>query len=272
MGRLRLLWRKVSGEQKRQEAAAKLPLKVEGFRLDSARREEIRPGYDGELAKIFFGPKTRLVDKWLHYLERYEQHFGKYRGTSLKFLEIGVFKGGSLEMWRSYFGPTSRICGIDIDPECAAYETPGTTVRIGSQADPEFLASVVAEFGTPDIILDDGSHVAEHQEASFRTLFPLLKEGGLYVIEDLHTAYWPQWNGGYRRKGSAIEIVKDMIDDMHGWYHESPTSTPAQSEIGGIHIYDSMVFIEKKHRERPAYIRIPATDAEALADSEPASP
>lgn len=261
MGRLRNLWRKVSGQTRREAELAKLPLKVEGFRLDSAVREEIRGGYEGPLADIFFGPKTRLVDKWLHYLPVYEKHFGPYRDTDLKFLEIGVFKGGSLEMWRKYFGPNSKICGIDIDPACADYETPGTTVRIGSQADPEFLRTVVDELGAPDIILDDGSHVAAHQDASFRTLFPLLKDGGLYVIEDLHTAYWPQWEGGYRRKGTAIELVKTMIDDMHGWYHDLGTSTPGQTEIGAIHVYDSMVFIEKQKKQRPAYIRIPASEA-----------
>ncbi len=64
-------------------------------------------------------------------------------------------------------------------------------VRIGSQDDPAFLRSVIDEMGSPDIILDDGSHVSDHQKISFETLWPLLKVGGLYVIEDLHTAYFP---------------------------------------------------------------------------------
>lgn len=264
MGRLRSLVRKLSGEEKKVQAEAKLSSRIDSFRLDSSVRNELGKEYQSDLAAVFFGPKTRIVDKWLHYLEIYEQHFAKYRGQDIKFLEIGVFKGGSLEMWRSYFGAQSKICGIDIDPACAAYATPGTTVKIGSQADPAFLKSVVAEFGTPDIILDDGSHVAKHQEVSFQTLFPLLAEGGLYIIEDLHTSYWPKWDGGYRRSGSAIELVKDMVDDLHGWYHDHPTTTPAQHEIGAIHIYDSMVFIEKKRRARPSYIRIPATGSDVV--------
>jgi hypothetical protein len=120
---------------------------------------------------------------------------------------------------------------------------------------------VLAEIGPPDIILDDGSHVAKHQEISFRTLFPMLKEGGLYVMEDLHTAYWRDWGGGYRRRGTAIELIKDMIDDLHGWYHEEPTRTPAQSEIGAIHVYDSVVVIEKQHKRRPAHIQVPGVGA-----------
>ncbi len=231
----------------------------ESFRLNPDERHRIAGEYPGELAKVFFGPKTRLVDKWLHYLDIYEQHFGLYRGADLKMLELGVFKGGSLEMWYQYFGPNSTIYGVDIDPACAAYETANTHIRIGSQDDAAFLRTVIAEMGTPDIIIDDGSHIAKHQEASFRVLFPMLKDGGLYVIEDLHTAYWRLWGGGYRRKGSAIELVKHMIDDMHAWYHDRPVETPAKTEIGAIHIYDSVVFIKKVSRRRPTHIRIPAT-------------
>lgn len=235
--------------------------RLERYRLSGDERERLAEDYTGDLSKVFFGPKERLVDKWLHYLELYEKHFADLRGRDLNFLEIGVFKGGSLEMWRNYFGPAASICGIDIDPDCAGYETTGTKVRIGSQADPVFLRRVIDEIGAPDVILDDGSHVAEHQKVSFETLFPLLKEGGLYVIEDIHTAYWPFWNGGHRKPGTAIELVKDMIDDMHAWYHEAPTTTPAKESIGGIHMYDSIVFIEKKKKAMPAHIRIPAHSA-----------
>lgn len=241
-------------------ANAAAAAKAESYRLPSDDRHALAPQYQGDLGRVFFGPKTRLVDKWLHYLDKYEHHFAPYRGTDVKMLEIGVFKGGSLEMWNSYFGPASTIFGVDIDPQCAGYETANTKVRIGSQDDPAFLRSVIDEMGTPDIILDDGSHVAKHQEVSFDVLFPLLKEGGLYVIEDLHTAYWPVWGGGHRRAGTAIELVKSMIDDMHAWYHDAPTRTPAKTDIAAIHVYDSMVFIEKKKRERPAYIRIPASE------------
>jgi len=84
--------------------------------------------------------------------------------------------------------------------------------RIGSQADPEFLASVVAEM---DIVIDDGSHVASHQLASFKALFPALSFGGVYICEDLHTAYWQDWDGGYKRHGTFVETIKDMIDNLH---------------------------------------------------------
>ena len=235
------------------------PAKFGQYLLDSSKKSEVQNLYPGDLADIFFGPKRLLVHKWLHYLEPYDRYFSKYRGQQLSFLEIGVSKGGSLEMWRSYFGPDATIFGVDIDPACAAFEAPGTKVRIGSQADEAFLKGIVAEMGAPDIILDDGSHVSKHQDVSFRTLFPLLKDGGLYVIEDLHTAYWTKWDGGYKRRGTGIELVKTLIDDMHAWYHDRPELMAPKDEILGIHMYDSLVFIEKGKKPQPAHIQIPGT-------------
>jgi hypothetical protein len=130
-------------------------------------------------------------------------------------------------------------------------------VRIVSQDDPKFLRSVIDEMGTPDIILDDGSHFERHQRISFDTLFPLLRDGGLYLIEDLQTAYFfTRWEGKYRRKSSGIELVKDMIDDMHSWYHRKKMRTASRNQIGAIHIYDSIAVIEKRQVARPRHIEV----------------
>lgn len=263
----RAVWRRI---RPTPAMAADTP-RLEEYRLPASRKDELAPQYTGALGQVFFGPKDRLVDKWLHYLDIYDRHFERLRNKPLTFFEIGVFKGGSLEMWRQYFGPEAAIWGVDIDPACAGYETPGTKIRIGSQDDPAFLNSVVAEMGPPDIILDDGSHIAAHQEASFRTLFPLLKDGGLYVIEDLHSSYWAGWGGGYRKPGSALELVKVMIDDMHAWYHHHGATTPAQHQVGAIHVYDSIVFIEKAAKQRPGFIRVMGrlSDPADLTDQPP---
>jgi hypothetical protein len=159
---------------------------------------------------------------------------------------------GSLELWREYFGASATIFGIDIDPRCAALVDPPNQVRIGSQADTAFLKKVVSEMGGVDIVLDDGSHIAQHQRASFETLFPLLNDGGLYVIEDLHTAYWPgRFQGGFRRRGTAIEYLKLMIDDLHHWYHGRRSPNKAGECIKAIHFYDSIAVIEKRQPQPP---------------------
>jgi hypothetical protein len=226
--------------------------------LDTSEKGRLFIGATTDLSRLIYQHEGRLVHKWLHYPDLYDRHFVPFRGTPLKMLEIGVFEGGSLEIWRRYFGVEATIYGIDINPDCADRVSEPNQVRIGSQADPAFLRSVVEEMGALDIVLDDGSHIAAHQWASFETLFPMMKEGGLYVIEDLHTSYWPGFHqGGYRRAGSAIEMIKSMIDDLHGWYHRKNARTAAGGSVAGIHIYDSIVFIEKRLATPPQHIRVP---------------
>jgi len=212
------------------------------------------------LRRLFFDRHRqggRLVHKWIQFLDAYDTHFSRYRGTDVTMLEIGVSMGGSLEMWRDYFGQKATICGIDVNPDCANRVSSPNKVRIGSQDDPDFLHGVIGEIGQPDIILDDGSHIGRHQTASFHILFPLLKEGGLYVIEDLHTSYWSgSWEGGYRKAGTGIELVKQMIDDMHAWYHDRPDETQAMQWVPAIHLYDSIVFIEKRRRMMPRHVKV----------------
>jgi cephalosporin hydroxylase len=225
------------------------------FTFTDQEIRQFRSGAKNGISTKFFENSGRPVHKWQHYLDIYERHLSCYRDKPFVFLEIGVFDGGSLDMWRRYFGSKAIIVGIDINPKCAERVDPPNQVRIGSQADPKFLQDVVKEFGAPDVILDDGSHMASHQRASFNSLFPSLKVGGLYIIEDLQTSYWPDWEGGYRRKGTAIEFIKQMIDDLHGWYHKRPTVTPAKNTIGAIHLYDSVAVIEKANRNRPGMLR-----------------
>jgi cephalosporin hydroxylase len=225
--------------------------------LSSAELEKLSRQHHNELAQLFFRHTGRITQKWIHYLGLYDGYFSRFRGRPVKMLEIGVNQGGSLQLWREYFGKDAVIFGVDLNPECADLSDPPTQVRIGSQADPEFMKSVVKEMGTPDIIIDDGSHVARHQKVSFETLFPLLAPGGIYVIEDTHTAYWRgEWGGGYKRNGTAVELVKQLIDDMHGWWHRRPERMARKEEIRAIHVHDSITFVEKGPREKPQHVRI----------------
>jgi hypothetical protein len=209
-----------------------------------------------EIGRLFAAHRGRVIDKWLWYFEAYERHFAPLRGRPIRLLEIGVFKGGSLELWRQYFGPDAVIFGVDIDPECAARVDAPNQVRIGSQADGAFLARVVSEMGGVDVVIDDGSHVAAHQRASFAALFPLLEEGGLYVIEDMHTSYWPGFHhGGNDRPGTAVEFAKQLIDDLHRSWHWRRRRP--HGPVGAVHAYDSMVFIEKRQALPPYRVSAP---------------
>lgn len=199
----------------------------------------------------------RVLLKMEHYLEHYDEFLSSWQGRDVSFLEIGVYKGGSLPMWQGFLGPGSRLVFCDIDPACQALALPGTTVEIGDQADPAFLERLGATHGPFDLIVDDGGHQMHQQITSFRHLWPRLNDRGLYVVEDVHTSYWPGFGGGLREPASFIEFAKDLIDRMHSWYTEDDAGFPLHPlarEIGAIRFYDSLVVIEKRLKEPPVSI------------------
>ncbi len=212
------------------------------------------------LNQYFWTNTGRPIHKSAHYLPIYERHFAPFVGRSVVMLEIGVWKGGSAQMWKHYFGPAARIIGIDINPECKAYEDEQVSIRIGDQSDPKFLASLIQEFGVPDIVLDDGSHEMRHVNASFDYLFPRMARDGVYLVEDLHTAYWPNYGGGLRSPASFIERSKGLIDELNadhvpdGALKPTPFSRTARS----MHFYDSIVVVEKgPYINKHSFVRPP---------------
>jgi cephalosporin hydroxylase len=223
--------------------------------------DEHRSAYSGRAAEIFFSNQGKPVAKWLHYLPIYDQLLEKYIGTKVKMLEIGVAHGGSLGLWRKLLGSDAVIFGIDINPECAAFDGDSGSVRIGSQDDPEFLRKVVAEMKGLNVVLDDGSHIGRHQRASFDVLFPLVEDGGLYMIEDVCSSYWPHWEGGRKRRGTIIEFLKDKVDDLHIHYQKMGLNNAEDmTNIESIQFFDSLVAI-RKHRQLPKYhAMVPPSD------------
>lgn len=208
----------------------------------------------GPLEAMFWDNQGPVVHKWLHYLPLYDRYLAPYRNRPVRMLEIGVYKGGSLALWRRYFGPSAIIFGIDIDPDCARFDGQDGQVRIGSQADPAFLTVVADEMGGVDIVLDDGSHDSRHIRTSFGTLFPRLSEGGIYIIEDLHAAYWSDYSGGYDAPGSFMQDVKTLIDDLHHWYHDhGERIAAAAGHLAGLHIHDSLVVLKKQAPHPPQH-------------------
>jgi SAM-dependent methyltransferase len=195
----------------------------------------------------FLTNDQRVVHKWKHYLPVYERHLKRFVNRDVVFIEIGCGRGGSLQMWKRFFGPHARIIGIDINPDYATYEEDQVAVRIGSQADKDFLASVCDEFGAPDIVLDDGSHIMSDIKASFDVLYPRCVRNGVYIVEDLHTAYWGGgYEGGLKREGSFIEHCKDLIDRLNA-DHTRGALAPDEFTAStlSIHFYDSMVVFER---------------------------
>ena len=210
--------------------------------------------YDGRLLKIFESNHGEKVHKWHHYIPLYERYFAPYLKGRVRLLEIGVSKGGSLQVWRKFFGTDAVIFGIDIDPNCAVSNGKFGQVRIGSQDDKDFLEAVVHEMGGIDIVLDDGSHHMKHIRASLEILFPHLRDGGIYVIEDLHTSYWKDFGGGYATKNNFFNQLIYILHDMHHWYHgKKPKISKISQACTGVHIHDSFVVLEKGKVYSPVY-------------------
>lgn len=224
---------------------------------DVKRNIQEKYGHKIDLLELFATNKGLVVHKWHHYIPLYDRYFSSFRGRKIRFLEIGVSKGGSLQMWRKYFGDDAIIFGIDINPECEKFNGQAGQVRIGSQTDKLFLESVVKEMGGLDIVLDDGSHHMEHIPATLKFLFPHLSHGGIYMIEDLHTAYWKKFGGGYRAKTNFFRFIMDLVDDIHHWYHAKGLRQPVISkDCVGIHIHDSIVVLDKNKVHEPAHSKI----------------
>ena len=167
----------------------------------------------GDIAEIF--NSTPNVYKSLHYLPIYETALSPLRTRPIQMLEIGVDRGGSLQMWRRYLHPESVIVGIDINPKTSQFDNPAQQmhVRIGAQQDTTFLHSLITEFGSFDVIIDDGSHMTSHMVKTFRWLFPRgLASGGIYIVEDIGTNYQKAWRDNPM---TFIEFTKWLIDAMN---------------------------------------------------------
>lgn len=184
--------------------------------------------------------------KWLHYFESYERHFSRFVGREVNVLEIGVYSGGSLAMWRDYFGPGLRLYGVDIQPSCRAYADDRTQIFIGDQGDRSFWQRVRAEAPPFDIVIDDGGHMPEQQIVTLEELLPHVRPGGVYWCEDI---------GGEANQFSMyVRTLADRLNAMRP-LHTLPDgslkvdATRFQSAIHSVHFYPFVCVIEKRDRE-----------------------
>ncbi|MBV9340049.1 MAG: class I SAM-dependent methyltransferase [Acidobacteria bacterium] len=188
----------------------------------------------------------RLIHKWKHYFPIYERHFKEYVYKSVTFIEIGCGPGGSLQMWKQYFGPHARIIGVDINPGCRRFAEDQIEIHIGAQQDTAFLQRLVEAVGTPDIVVDDGSHVMSDIVATFNFFYPKMPKNGVYLVEDLHTAYWEEYEGGLRKPTTFIETCKGLIDELNADHSRGALpSTEFTKSTVGMHFYDSVVVFER---------------------------
>jgi Methyltransferase domain len=177
--------------------------------------------------------------KWRHYFEIYHRHFEKFRGEEVHVVEIGVYSGGSLGMWKHYFGPRCRIYGVDIEPACRRYEDEQTEIFIGDQADELFWARFVEQVPRIDVVIDDGGHEPEQQITTLEALLPHISPGGVYLCEDMHG-----------RRNPFHAYVTDLSGKLNSWRTVEPglrrIPSDFQQMVQSIHLYPFVAVIERR--------------------------
>jgi uncharacterized coiled-coil DUF342 family protein len=202
-----------------------------------------------------------VSDKWVQYLFIYDQLFERFlcAGKPITLLEIGVQNGGSLEIWKKYLPKNSKIYGVDINEKCADLQfSENISFYLGNATDTDFMNQTFGgmEF---DVILDDGSHICQEVIETFINLFPKIKLGGMYLIEDLHTSYWKDYGGGLRASDSSIAYFKGLIDALNTDYIENDPGIDTKylaalknynELISSISFFDSICAVNKLHQSK----------------------
>jgi demethylmacrocin O-methyltransferase len=231
-------------------------------RLTVEQRSTARKVLVNLLAPFVFGNLTVLAklcgtDKtgshW--YTPHYMTHLRKFKNKNIRLLEIGVggyenpnVGGHSLRMWKKYF-PFGKIYSIDIYDKSALQER-RIKIYQGSQVDNDFLERLDNEVGPFDVIIDDGSHLNEHIIETFKILFPKLKDGGIYAIEDIQTSYWEDMGGDSKdlnNQKTAMNFLKSLTDCLNHQeiLDECYQETYFDKKIISINFYHNLVFIYK---------------------------
>jgi hypothetical protein len=181
--------------------------------------------------------------KWEHYFDIYHRHFQRFVGRDVNILEIGIYSGGSLRMWKEYFGPRCTVYGVDIEPACKVYQDDGIEVLIGDQSDRLFWHHARNHLPPIDILIDDGGHQPEQQIITLEETLPYMRSGSVYLCEDIHrdhnrfAAYLHGLSNGlnaYHKVGSQGSLASN--------------NTRFQMDIGSMHFYPFAVVIEKARR------------------------
>jgi hypothetical protein len=187
--------------------------------------------------------KGRSVHKWTHYFDIYHRHLERFRDKPIHLLEIGLDQGGSLDMWRSYFGPKAHYYGVDIEPSCRKYESADTRIFMGDQEDPNFWREFRRGVPDLDVVIDDGGHEPQQQAVSLEELLFHLRPGGVYICEDIHGS-----------RNDFAEFAARLSNRLHTCSmtytpdHDPTIRTPTdafQTAVHSMHVYPFVVVIER---------------------------
>lgn len=179
-----------------------------------------------------------------NYLEFYQHLLLPYRDLPLVFCEIGVAGGESIRMWQDWFcSPEAQIYGVDIQERPLAPFDSRVTILTGDATQPNFIFDLTNRTGPLDIVLDDGSHFSKDQKKTLELLWPNLKSGGIYIVEDCHTSWWYPWT--IPDEVSFVHSTKEWIDDLME-VGSDQCGKPTKSQIEEIVFRKSLIVLKKR--------------------------
>jgi hypothetical protein len=194
-------------------------------------------GARGELERMAARTTGPGIFKWRHFFGIYERHLASFRGQPIHVVEVGIYGGGSLALWRDYLGPDAYVHGVDIEPDCKQFESDQIDITIGDQSDTNFWASFVRDNPRIDIVIDDGGHLAHQQATTLECLLPHLQPGGVYVCEDIHGAFQPFQ--------AFVDGLTRPLSEIKGPAQGATAASSLQRQIHSVHRYPIATVIEK---------------------------
>ncbi|WP_346959997.1 class I SAM-dependent methyltransferase [uncultured Arthrobacter sp.] len=190
-------------------------------------------------ARACYDAAPFLSLKHTTYFSVYDQLFSRFIGKAPVIVEVGVLNGGSLFMWRKFFGPDARIIGVDLNPEAVWLREEGFEIHIGDQTDPQFWENFFRQVGDVDIFLDDGGHTYPQQIVTATSALDHIRDDGLLVVEDTHTSYMTDFGGP-----SDTSFVSWAVNLVHGINHRFSAFVEdhdAELRVWSVQFFESIV-------------------------------
>ena len=217
-----------------------MPASKEGVRVPLEKKPQ--EALERENLAIFraYGSAPYLSIKHTSYFHAYEGLLSTYVGKPITFVEVGVYNGGSLFMWREFFGKQARTIGIDFNPKAKRWEDDGFEIWTGNQADPAFWREFLSAVGDIDVCLDDGGHSNLQQIQTVVSVTPHIKDGGLMIVEDTHASYMTQFGNPSRH--SFMNFAFDVVDSINSRFPAVDSSTNSLNQyVSSVSFHESIV-------------------------------
>jgi methyltransferase family protein len=228
--------------------ARSAPMTVRGYRFGSdvdpvdLPRSSRGPNAERNALRSYFEAHRdgRGIYKGRHYFDLYVRHLAEFVGREIVVVEVGVYSGGSLEMWKSYFGKHATIHGVDIQEACRVYEAEGVHIHVGDQADRPFWRQFKEAVPFIDVLIDDGGHHPNEMRVTFEELFPIMRPGGVYICEDIINGNeFLAYLGGLAEHLTTYESIPLAEPGV------ASAANPLQQVVESIHFYPFVAVVER---------------------------